>query len=390
MGIVKSQESTLLELQVVANPDGAATPNTTVAWKLTDELFAQMEEREFHDPHLLLIVASVKDDYYSSTKIYSIRLGTTKTPKQYIQFSRAGDNVVIATIIDIKNVGQRACIKNLTHGGATLRFTSRGELCWDGYLEDIPHLRLQTSRRVHVDSRLFPPPPPQWLKRIVRVFYRGQEDDECHFRKRALASIPLMIGLQLYGVLARLAILLFALATGKRGITLRSFFALHPHDFALNLGDSFWTTDSKGNDRPGKSIWWWINPISLLAYAGIIAVLSIPGALYLMIFNPLPKDMPFFEQLGHSLGAGAIIDPILAFVIFVIWLNLSRNGRRARRSWMAKINEPLQAKEIALQSIQQRQPQKLNSNEDVLQLPDATVSLRFNALKAKVCRPYQR
>ncbi len=389
MGIVKSQESTLLQLHVVADPDGQALSNTTAAWKLTDELFAQMQEKGFQDPHLLLIVASADDDYCTATKAYSIRLGTSRIPKQHIQFSRAGTNLVIATIVDVQNAEQRSDIHNITHGGASLRLSPNGLIHWDGYLESIPNLGLQTSQKVYVDSNNFAPPPPRWLKRIVAVFFRGQEDDQCHFRKRAIASIFGMIGLQLYGIFARPVILLFALMAGKRGITFRSFFALRPHDFARNLGDSFWTTDDKANERPISSPWWWINPVSFLVYIAVLGVLALPGLSFLSIFRPLPADMPFFEQFWQCLVMGLIIDPLIAIAIFLIWL-FSGNGRRTRRSWFATIGMLFQPKPPALQVIQQQQPQQLNSNDDVLQLPDSTVALRFNAIKAMVCRPYQR
>ena len=389
MGIVKSRESDLLELHVVASPEGEASSTTVVGWKLTDELFAQMEEKRFEDPHLLLVVASLDDDYCTATKVYSIRLGTAKVPKQHVQFSRAGTNLVIATIVDVRNAEQRSNIRHLTHSSGNLYLNPKGQIHWDNYLQGLPNLKLQATQKVYVDSSNFAPPPPRWLKNIVRVFFRGKEDDQCHFRKRAIVSILGMIPLQLYGIFARPLTLLFALVCGLRGMTLRSFFALRPHDFARNLDDSFWFKDNKGDDRPMSSPLVWLNPVTISIIVIVVSVLALPGYLFLSIFSPLPEGMPFFEQYVRSLVVAVPVDLAIALAIFLIWFTFSRNGQRTRRSWLATVSMLFQPKPPALQVIQQQQPQQLAGNDDVLRLPNSSFALLFNETKSRVCKPFQ-
>jgi hypothetical protein len=195
---------------------------------------------------------------------------------------------------------------------------------------------------------------------------------------------------QLYGIFARLFSLIFALFLGRRGMSVRSFFALHPHDFHRDLGNSFWIEDREGNERPMTNPLWYINPVSFVIYAFVLVVLAIPGVLYLSIFNPMPDETPFLEQVWAITKASAIIDPILALIIFFIWINLSRTGRETAKEWMTKLSRPAQPTPYLYESLGQRKVRQITKPEDVLQVPDTTIALRFNALKAKVCRPFAR
>lgn len=396
-----------LELHVEVNPAGEVTPVVPVSWTITEELVQTIADLHYTNPHIILIVASRHQETYgdqttysyNATKVYAVDLKAT--PKAYVQFSRPGDNVIIAAVIDIDAKYKLRDISEWTKRPDRMYFEVKEKKQILKSLEDFGRPIASFIQRVTVPKELFAPPPPKFLRSLVTQFFPSYAVDQCHFRKRVIFSSLLSIPVQLYGVFVRLATLLYGMFMLERGMRVRNFFALNPHDFARGFEGSFWFSDKDGADR--RSILPFVSPPALVIYAVVLVVagfvLSIIPYVYMQIKYGDGYDEHF--SWGEFLTVAAIGDGALLFIIGFIWLMASRKGYSIRSDigwWLRQrfAKAPTDAeREAAKQSAEQQLIAQLKqralasamiTNAD--EVKDNSVKLLFYNLKMKVCKPF--
>jgi hypothetical protein len=369
-----------------------------VNWTLSGGLVAQLRAKGFVYPHMLIVVASERDEtmgkqhyaHYQATSVYIAEINAKKPSREWVSFSRPGKNIITATVIDIRGPKDAQRLRNIKKNPGSLSF-SGSTLDWSNYgqLRGIVHLRARSYKRITVEPEFFAKPPPTWLKQIVKQFFPSSEFDQCHFRKRALISVFLLTPLvQFYGIFARLGILIAGLFMASRGLTIRNIFSLRPHDFARRLGSSFWFTNKNGSDRHG--VLPWVSPPALAIYVALAAIASIPAFLYLTIKQEIEtggSDTPFNVSVGEFILTALVLDVIIAAFCFICWGLFNKNGRGTVRSWIDTLSHRFGA------SVREARV-TTDQYSDLLTVPsnsahtDDTFHLWFRATKAKVCKTF--
>ena len=398
-----------LELHVEVDPKGQVDSVTPVSWTITEELVQTIADLHYTNPHVILIVASRhKETYgkkstiaYKATKVYAIDLRAT--PKAYVQFSRPGDNVIIAAVVDLNKEYRLRDVSEWSRQPSRMYFTVNEKKQILEYLDSFDEPIASFIQRVNIPKEFFAKPPRKFTKGLVTQFFPAYAVDQCHFKKRVGISVLLSIPVQIYGVFARLVTLLYGLFMLERGMRVKSFFALNPHDFARGFESSFWLEDKNGKSR--VSFWKYLSPPALVVYAFLLAlavlVLSIIPTVVLLV----KYDDPFgeFFTWGEFLITALIGDGIAAVIIGLIWLVASYDGRefiadaywwiatRLRnkslhgeaRSEKAKLSAEQQL--IAQLTQRAQASATITTPEDV---KDNTIKLAFYNLKMKVCKPF--
>ncbi len=409
-----------LELVITPNPDGEVESVIPVSWTINEALIERLREAEFMEPHIVFVVASVSrggsdnymNFYYEVRKVYHMPL-EAKTPKQYVQFGRAGENIVGAFIVDMADNNTKRVVANCvrssraylpaslvyafeTSMAATLpedlsmrvrtfekdvekstarefdetdpniewekQFGSREAIfqrAYDGAEDEVRMdgndiaILAPVFRRVMVPEEFFAKEPPAWARELVWMFYSDARGvDKCDFRKRFLISLGISIPVQIYGVFARLFTLIYALFMAKRGMNLRMLFALRPHDFAESIKghDSFWFRKKDGGKR---TVLPWVSPPFLLIYGVILAVGSLVvlalGVGVTWILDLLISG-PVVVTGASIIATGVISLVILGVIVFLFWLNFNRKGRFLRREIAKRIAAVLPEKKATLEA----------------------------------------
>lgn len=204
----------LLDLHVPQDPDGTVSATMPLAWcfKPGSHLAQQVEERGFTKPHLLVVVrrkiieAIDKDYDYERWGDYKATLVPLTQRLQYVSFNSPGENQILAFVVDVANsIDMKQLRKELAHlNGGYYRdrsnfeddgeYTPESSRVYHFDAQMFAHARFLDRKpdilRVHVPNEMFAPEPAEWRKRLVaRLFGTSRAIDQCHFRKKFLASL---------------------------------------------------------------------------------------------------------------------------------------------------------------------------------------------------------
>lgn len=175
-----------------------------VRWCITPELVQEMDDKGMEDLHVL--VASVD---LSTDTIMDYQLVPLTEMMTYVRFTKAGDHVLIAWIIDGKD--GRAAIKNefhkrenwkrqltvfvhvddddpvrdhhLTVGGGSLSVVPSTHISDRGYARAI--------QNVNIPAEAFGKEPPQWIEWYANLWHDTKAVDQCAFRRRLMIAFTL-------------------------------------------------------------------------------------------------------------------------------------------------------------------------------------------------------
>ncbi|HWT40442.1 MAG TPA: hypothetical protein VN081_04215 [Dongiaceae bacterium] len=437
-----------LSLVFDINPEGEAQPFIPVKWSITEALATRIVEAGYTNPHIVITVTSVKqygDSFrsfnYETQRVYSKEL--TETPMLYVQFNRAGENIVSAYVVDFDVTRTKRLVTeairnpNDLHLPSALRDTYERQATADlspnigTRLRDIEASKKRKSgkkrrhddeddfdeyffrhddfsyitaamQRVLVPKEHFAKEPPELLKRLVRMFFHDNKGvDECDFRRRILLSLALSIPVQLYGLFPRLFTLLYGVFMAKRHMPFRQLFALNPHDFgrSLKLTKSFWLSKPDGEDR---DVWWeWITPPALAVYTfvlfGAYSLISLFGVIWLLIqrwlFGRDIKHVSFLDMFLNGLIPAAIVAAIIA----IIWLTAG-SGRDYTEDafyWVKdKVAKNTTARELpqarAVEAARLAEQLQAVAHRDLDTVGHTTIVLAFNRAKSMVCKPFAK
>src|SRR3989344_1254846 len=279
-----------LELLIQQSPEGQVDAMVPVRWCITHELIQWMEQNEFRNPHVLIVVSNEEGEM--SRKLVPLAREMT-----YVQFTRPGLNLLHATVVEIRH---KKDDKNLLLSGSGSRYRTRlleysgdtfqndTESPYNDYgrpaFRDHAHAVLrhpgEAQLAVSVPRELFAKEPPQWLSTYVSGIAGSKWVDQCHFRKKLgfvalpLTIIPVYPTYLLLKWVASVLTALGALLAGVRGIQWKPLthpFAGGPSTVIANRRShrSRWTHKANGRKRP------LIIPVGMavLAFAATVGVL---------------------------------------------------------------------------------------------------------------------
>jgi hypothetical protein len=399
----------LIELHMEADEKGEVTPVIPATWTFSDELVDKLAENSFGNPYIVIVVGyeDIKKNYADedrhelhATKVYVRKLGDS-SPKEYIQFSKPGTNVVMAFVIAIQTKEDEREITQWLRSPRSMSFEYEDET--KRYELNVPHVwhesRFEIASFRHdviVPKEMFAPDPPKFMKPLVRQYFPNSEFDQCDFRRRFLISLALSVPVQFYGIFARVFSLLYAILFAKRGMSVRNFFALNPHDFGHGLDKSFWYYKVENGFNPRRtSALKWLSPPQLILYVLMIAGALVPGLVVAFVGHLVSKGhdvVLYVFTFGDVLICALITDPIIALIVALIFFFVSRKGSRIRRDWVSKHTKAKdQTVYIAPSTFDLLRQQAFAGAELTPDtLANKTIRLKFLDLKMRVCKPFAR
>lgn len=395
-----------LQLTIDSNKAGEIEAVATASWELPETLIRELEQSQLHHPAVAVVVARplpdsshAKHPYYRVSKIYVIEDLLVRREK--LMF-RSTDNIVFAGIFDLTEQNRETITRwksrphdfhlftsyeyyeSVMDDGDELYKKVRHEALTiaEGRRDSLPvELIGDTRRDVLVDARFFAREPSRFMTRLVRSFpfMRDAPVDQCGWRKLGLIAIGLSIPLQIYGVFARVATLLFGLFMAMRGMRFAALFDLNPHQFASEMDSSFWLHDSDGYER---HVWWkYVTPPYLLLFGAILVFdLFVPTGFAATIVagqNGHNNGINLNEYVNGLIWWHSILAAIALILFTIGWIG---SGGPADAFDKLRQMRPVAATSPNVyDSLRARQQA---GNEGL------TARILYQEFKAKVCKPF--
>ena len=360
-------------IRLFAENPGQANPNLALRWCVDKKTLDELKEKGIKNPQLLLVVAQHLDKW--NVREIERKLVPLGQAMEWLEFNRPGRHTIYATIVwDVwgDDKGFEFLTQWLLRGSRSGVFTYE-MFNGDGVFSRIRHSVVgkhsldEGSLDVVVAEEFFAKEPPAWLNWWVNLWFGAMEisrpTNQCSFRRRAILAftiqpIPVFIWALLKSLM-RLAMAVVLVLCGMRRVSFKPI--IHPFDLCLgnvwrDMGPSVFL-----KDRYGK----W-----------------------------------YFAYVAGLIGCG----------LRTIWRALvsSPSAEELERRWKRKEQEIAESdrkkREKKEREREQRESEKfyeglqdvacigvpLKPKLELLPKRRKTVYLRFQDLKAKVCRPYAR
>lgn len=458
MGTAKAK-SRPIQLTAEISPEGQASSTLPVRWCVSRETVKEFKEKGIK-PYLLLVVSNEKRE----TDRY---LFPVTDEMAYVRFRRPGGNLIHATLVwegrqdpkkiifgrddegrlkaDVVKTQQPRVdaiskqiyeleveLEGLAYGYRRDEVRKRIEELGDEQYEvrrtepeifgirrdfdSIKRLDYEVELQVIVPEEMFAPEPPKWLKRFVGFFFKSKTVDQCHFRKKIIASVPLALLYVPYLIVKEVVILgslVGLLFVGRRGINFRpAINPVHhtPEDTWRNVHSSFWFETKKERDISPLIV---LNPIVTLISFMITGLTTIIWSE--TSFKGDKAQEQHFDHLWTGTWwiylIGVLAPAAIGAVIFLVWAVTAAIGfliDGAARTSIAdqakrKLNEQRRTRRLEAdrQAVEAKRAfyaslEALSCNgdrkADLKELPKErrTIRLRYQAVKAAVCKTYAR
>jgi len=383
-------------MKLLINHSEQADSVTGVGWCLERPLQAQL-----HDvPDLFVLLVTV-DTRGTEVDRQVLPLEQMMT---FVNFQRAGKNSLYAAIVhpspgyDDEEL-KKALLKEGDYSGEyRYRFVEKHEDTFrPDWIEKVPDVTgvAWCALDVVVPKELFAKPPAGWLSAWVNRWFRSRPKDQCDFRKRMILAFtlqPLLLGL--YAIICpvlRLVWWVLGLFFGMRKLRFSPIF----HPFRQTFDDiwnghpfkehqrrrSVFLYDKNGRERSG-----WM----LVIYPPILTIALAAAALIAWKFLGGINIITLLYGLLWLVGGLVALVIVVAIINWVIEKTeemepVRRRHKREARERARQEKLRLQQDSMALLGCDRR-PTTIDLRG--IPKPRRTVWLRFQSLKARVCRPY--
>lgn len=365
-----------------------------VRWCINPDLREKLKEHAALSPHVLFSI------WHGDIERERV-LVPLQAEMAYLRFHRPGENTVRATVVwDSagnarwlkRRVGARDC-------GEWMIELMGGFYPWE-YIPD-GHFRTHfgsgmyslggnEERVVNVPREMFAPDPPKWLDAYIHFFpwFERKPEDQCGWRRRAvvaLISAPVFLLVQVLRTAFLVAVIGALWLMGRSPV--RYNLLWHPLRGATailgDLGPSRWYRH--------RGFWGWalriVNPATVFVVGLIGSVLAVFGVLSAVL-----EVVPY-----------VVVGALIAFVGDLAGSTLAdRHGKPGAKSkalverfglWWAEQEVRRRQKQTA-KVVSTIESMVCNGarTPSISALPKdrRTVQLRYQNLKAKVCRPFPR
>ncbi|MDB5194689.1 MAG: hypothetical protein JWN50_703 [Parcubacteria group bacterium] len=393
-------------LQIIADVRGeTADPVVPIRWCLSPDLLQKLRAAGAVDPQMLL---SVQDDLGQETER---RLVPLDQAIDYVSFRKAGTNKVNAAIVWADNTRKLRNRVLDQRNSKAYEYSIYSPFGFDENDKTFEPWRLSLSDLeggdilrdttafldITVGEEFFAGEPSRFEKWWVNLWHKYDPKDQCDFRQRRLLAYtlqpPVMLAFVIWMTFWRTLYATFTILMGVRGVNLETIF--HPlrdsisetwkgdpsrrSDFAN--GYFAGVNDFFGSNAKGESymfVFGLLRPAYWVLTALIIYGISLPGVDTMLEWLLVLKIAATLSFIGLVL--------ITAFLAYKFVETIVAPGAEARRK--AK-------REAALREQWRKEDRYAEITcgtapllADIGTLSNPTFALRFQALKAKVCRPY--
>lgn len=387
-----------LPFDIKQDPNGQTTASVPVRWCITPELMTELEMRSWGKPYVVFVIRSVIDievagnsvQDYRDTDMQFVALEKEMT---YLHFTRPGANQICAFVVNVRGWKDSKKLSQLRSDYVGSSYSCLNERGTRKYMDEFPSFALMAGKvlNVEVPREFFAKEPPAWAKQVVKIFFRGKEEDQCHFGRRMIVSLPMASMVIPFVTVTKFLALVVGLLLGLRKMEPKT--VLHPFDLRpiapINYVDRpIWWYKQDGTAR-NPLVWPWNPPMFLLVFS-IVFTLKVNDVL-----PDVSLGMLVLLSLLWLLAIDLIFLLCLA-AILVLGLCLSVFGKQS--SSKQATSERQKAKRAAERA---ERMQRLNAmvcsagsvktvSLEALPKEKQTIGLRFSELKTKVCRPYAR
>lgn len=363
-------------LRVTVTRSDVQSGSVPVSWCVTKDILDAIKAAGATDPHILFCIVNPRGR--ETRKLVPLTDLMT-----FLEFTAPGENTVLAAIVWTANsrysVQSLYLDRDFHEWKKTVADRKNRHEFWSDFnvTEDIPLDELTCKVAVEMPQECFAKEPSAWEKKWVNLMWRDKAVDQCDFRTRRMwaYSGQLLIGIPVYAF--RILAAVFLTSILSKGIDYRPLYA--PLD---NKTEWMWS-NLDGTWIPKPEFFWPFHtfvPLVFLAVMGIGAFTLHESGDGATILGAALFALKWCAILA---GCGYVLFAAFGLVILIVtrWTGIKRAAYRVGiKSRMRKEDELL--------------PYLLCDGgtpfRSVNELPKKfrTFRLRFQDLKARVCRPF--
>lgn len=387
-----------------------------LSWCVSPELIEELKEKGVIHPYLLISVGREKGRRWTEFEYHLVQLDDMI---KFLRFERAGAHTIKAIVAYRETASMDICgdddgdifsisLRKVTDEFG--RFNKCGvvryfyhhtefndQLCFVGDPVEIT---------VHIEDKFFARKPPAWLWWWVNLWFEKEASNGCQFRKRLFPCILIQTPLLITFYIPLLILLRFTVATaifltGQRGVDFKPIF--HPFasetnwiwmDAKKHFFGSFFVYKKDGKERAWLFRFLSLQGMFTLLLAGLGAHLAASALINLIhVQAPHTSSLKLFAVWAWVLAALSLImilsgkfENLLSKVEHYIERREEKRFKRedARREKVRSFQEE------RMNTLKSFTCETVNRPLTVEDLPKRkqTVYLRFQKMKAKICKQY--
>lgn len=384
----------MFELQVASRD--VTNGNIAISWCVTPETLQYLAANKVKDPQVIIVVAPTEN--YHSRREYR-KVVPLQDLMTYLEFKASGENQIRAFISTKSRKDARGSYLSKEDGDYKTDILSEDGKEW-GYIfggkyqthttesgdeEQVyarsPDLPAPTVM-VNVPAGVFAKEPAKWEKTWVNHWFRSKPQDQCDFRRRRLLAYTVQPLVMLLDVLVvRTLMLLVSTLWWSRGMSLKYHF--HPMTYSI--------ADTVGLWKGGS----WVVPTlpeDAQGDADDILLSYVLRKCWGLLFTPPALvglwAIAHFHVWLYALVIGASVIGIVALAFWLSTGAFMALGEWILNLFMSKDTTPWYLDEEELNNLTCTQNFKARTSVSALPAKHRTIGLRFQDLKAKVCRPF--
>lgn len=402
-------------LKLIVGEENGTVQSATVPvrWCVDKDTIEMLKQRSVKNPHVLIVVAhqNFENNHYCYRET-SRQIAPLEQLMDYVQFLKPGKNTIVATIVwgdsekphDLWK--KYLCKENGKYWTKLIYPYTQNRMA----IFILPSDSLEEAEiDVEVPKELFAKEYPKWLQKWVNLWYETKPKDQCHFRRRMIPAFtiqPLMVLLWLVSkTLLGSVIALALLLSGIRKVGFKAI--IHPwkrdfEDVWVFTEDSIFSRKWK-DEKGGEHQIWFLLPLAPIFYVALFLIMY--GLNVLGILKQL-EPLKLYTNLEFLFYAGTMV--IFVVVCAGMWDLITYDFVQLRILLKPLIKSLLASSEkvkVEIPEIPMIEPPKPisvispdseqfllcngNFSTNIRDLPPKrrTVYLRFQDLKAKVCKP---
>lgn len=374
----------MFNLQVI-NPD-VTSGTITVSWCLDKETLEQIIADIGPNPQVVIVVSPTKNYHPGKEVRYVVPLRDLLT---FVSFKCPGPNKIWAFVPDcsektarnkfLEKPGSAYYYSVLNHDGDDWGYQFRKSAKKDDVEKEWFEPNYSSTLEVTVPEEVFAPEPPQWEKDWVNHFFTSKAFDQCHFRRRRLFAYTIQPIVMSVLMAVRLVITIMALLIGARNFSFQPL--LHPLTYGIEeqldimAGGTIFIRewpDLDTTESPSHYFLRCLRAVVFLPFMPIIVIVL--GLSIIFTFKPLLVVL------------GVIAGVLTFFALFALGFYLIKDdGWNDLLNWLDNRSEQLdeQDKDLLICT-----PDRKVLTLENVPSKKKSIRLRFQNLKAKVCRPF--
>lgn len=364
-------------LELMVNSRNPAAATIEIGWCMLRGVLEQLEQRKALYPHVLIIVS----DERNREQRYLVPLADGMT---YIAFRSPGKNKVEATIVWSQEGSRKIRERFLRRDGDKFVTDVRSES--GGFFDDLPLTLGYSQIEVSVDKLFFGKEPTPWLKAWATAVWNTPLVHECDIRRRLIFAFtiqPLVYFLKFCAYF--LVAVFWSVFRGKRKVSWEPVFKIFGSDVE-DIYREAWHTSSLW-----AGFWrWQFSPTALMAASVIPLFGLIPGNESGTPYKPL---FVFIHSFGdYLLYLLAVVVALYALTVVALLIGALISALPMVKQWLEKDavraeRERVEALDEELDYLVCRGGIPAPVSIGSLPTERRTIRLRFQALKARLCRP---